>query len=187
MSKDDRELWERRYVEPATVAAPASFLRAHAALLPAGLTLELAAGSGRNAHFLADRGHRVVAVDVARGALARLRATDPRVACVCMDLDVPGFRAASVDVVIIVNFLDRRLFAALPHWLRAGGVLLWDTFLVEQREIGHPRNPDFLLQRGELARRLGDGFDFLAVREGLVEDTSGRAFRSGVVARRRGR
>src|SRR5262245_48746077 len=103
-----------------------------------------------------------------------------------MDLDAPGFSPASLDVVIIVNFLDRWLFAALPHWLRAGGVLLWDTFLLEQREIGHPRNPDFLLNRGELARRLGGSFDLLAEREGLVEDASGRAFRSGVVARRRG-
>ena len=94
---------------------------------------------------------------------------------------VPG----SADTVIVISFLDRRLFAEIAGWLRPGGILVWDTFLLEQREIGHPRNPAFLLARGELVARLGSAFRVLATREGGVEDGGRRAFRSGVVAERR--
>jgi hypothetical protein len=34
--------------------------------------------------------------------------------------------------------------------LAPGGVLLYETFLAQQAEVGHPKNPDFLLQPGEL-------------------------------------
>jgi hypothetical protein len=128
----------------------------------------------------------VIAVDVARAALARLHAMDARIACVQMDLDAPGVRAGSVDAVVVVNFLDRRLFTEVTRWLRPGGILVWDTFLIDQREIGHPRNPSFLLARGELVRRLAGEFRILATREGAVDDGGGRAFRSGVVGERLG-
>jgi tellurite methyltransferase len=185
MSRDDREHWQAKHRPPPVPAAPARFLVEHADLLPLGRTLDLAAGTGRNALYLAARGHRVVAIDGARTALAHVRAADSRVACVQMDLDAPGIRARSVDAVVVVNFLDRRLFAAVAGWLRPGGVLLWDTFLLEQRDIGHPRNPDFLLRRGELVERVAGAFDVLVTREGLVEEPTGPSFRAAIVATRR--
>ncbi len=187
MARGDREHWERTHARGGGGApdAPADFLVAHAALIPRGRVLDVAAGGGRNAAWLAALGCRVVAVDGARAALERVRALAPRVACAQMDLDAPGIRAASLDAVVVVNFLDRRLFDEAPGWLRPGGVLVWDTFLVEERAIGHPRNPAFLLERGELARRLAARCDILAAREGLVDGPAGPTYRSGVVARRR--
>src|SRR5262249_26178759 len=138
---------------------------------------------------LAGRGTGVLAGGVDRGGLAHLRgaATDAagRIACVQMDLDAPGIRAASIDGMIVVSFLDRRLFAEAARWLRPGGILLWDTFLLEQREIGHPRAPAFRLGGGEPGRGVGEAFEVLAPREGLVEEPTGAAYRSGIVARRR--
>jgi tellurite methyltransferase len=185
MSRADRERWESRHAAEPGREEPAEFLVAHADLLRPGRALDIAAGTGRNARYLAARGFSVVAVELARSALMRLRAADRRIACVQMDLDRPGIRAGSADTVVIVDFLDRRLFDAVAGWLRPGGVLVWDTFLIDQRTIGHPRNPDFLLARGELAARLAGTCDVLALREGLVRDRSGRAYRAGVVARRR--
>jgi SAM-dependent methyltransferase len=185
VSRDDRAHWEAAHRAPPAATAPAPFLVEHAALLPRGRVLDLAAGSGRNARYLAGRGYTVVAVDAARAALGHLRAADPRVRCVQMDLDAPGIRAGSVDAIVVVNFLDRRLFAPVAAWLRPGGVLLWDTFLLEQRALGHPRNPDHLLRRGELAERLAHTFEVLATREGLVEDAGASSWRGGIVARRR--
>jgi SAM-dependent methyltransferase len=185
MSREDRERWETAYGDVDAARPPAPFLMEHAHLVPPGRTLDVAAGTGRNAVFLAARGHRVVALDVARGALARLRAADARIACVQMDLDRPGVRPASVDAVVVVSFLDRRLFPEVARWLRPGGILVWDTFLIDQRTIGHPSNPSFLLGRGELVERLADGFRVLAAREGPVDEEGKLAFRSGVVAARR--
>src|SRR4029453_5658884 len=97
----------------------------------------------------------------------------------------PGVRPASIYAVVVVNFLDRRLFAPVTGWLRPGGVLLWDTFLVEQRAIGHPRNPDFLLRRGGLGDRFGGPLAVLATRGGGGEAGARPSWRSGIVARRR--
>ena len=185
MSRQDRERWDSKHRDAAVADDPPSpFLVEHANLLPAGRTLDLAAGSGRNAAFLAHRGHAVIAVDVSWQGLARVRQRARGIACVQMDLDVPAFRRGSIDAVVVVSFLDRRLFAEVSGWLRPGGVLLWDTFLVDQRSIGHPREAAFLLERGELVQRLRGTFDILATREGLVEERGRPAWRSGVVARR---
>jgi SAM-dependent methyltransferase len=186
MSRDDREHWENAHAKAAAPGPAAPFLVEHVHLLRPGLVVDVAAGRGRNAAFLAARGHRVIALDVARPALERLHAMDARIACVQMDLDAPGVRAGSVDAVVVVNFLDRRLFAEVGRWIRPGGILVWDTFLIDQREIGHPRNPSFLLARGELVKQLAGDFRMLATREGAVDDGGGRAFRSGVVAERLG-
>ena len=184
MSRDDHAHWEHVHERAGAPGPPAPFLVEVVHVLRPGRVIDVAAGTGRNAAFLAARGHRVIAIDVARAALARVQATDARIACVQMDLDAPGIRPASVDTVVVVNFLDRRLFEEVARWLRPGGILVWDTFLIDQREIGHPRNPSFLLARGELVERLAGEFRILAAREGAVDDGGGRAFRSGVVAER---
>jgi tellurite methyltransferase len=186
MGREDREHWDAKHAVPIGAPAhPAPFLVDHAHRLPVGRALDVAAGAGRNAGLLASLGHRVVAVDVSRVGLARLRAAVPGVACVQMDLDLPGVRPASCDAVVVVSFLDRRLFDPAVDWLRPGGVVLWDTFLLEQRDVGHPRNPAWLLARGELRERLASRCEVLAEREGLVDEAGGRAFRSGIVARKR--
>lgn len=73
---EDRELWERRYGDAQSVWgwAPNRFVAEVLGPLPAGRALDLAAGEGRNALWLADLGWRATAVDFAENALARGRA-----------------------------------------------------------------------------------------------------------------
>jgi tellurite methyltransferase len=99
-----------------------------------------------------------------------------------VDLDAPCFREACFDNVVCVNFLDRRLFPQLLSWLRPGGVLLLDTFLVDQQRIGHPRNPAFLLEHGELLARMR-GRQVLRHREGPVHEFGQTSFRAGIVVK----
>jgi hypothetical protein len=40
--------------------------------------------------------------------------------------------------------------------LRRGGILIYETFTVEQPKFGKPHNPDFLLRPGELYEWFGD-------------------------------
>lgn len=188
MAKEDREHWDANHADKAAErAAPSPFLVEHAALLPAGRTLDLACGRGRNARFLSERGHRVTAVDVSREALAHTDMAHPTsIVRVLMDLDAPAFHRSSFDAIVNVSFLDRRLFPPIDEWLRPGGILLFDTFLIDQAELGHPRNRHYLLQRNELLRRLCSGYRVLRYREGMVVDEHGRqAFRAGVIAKRR--
>lgn len=184
MSDEDRAHWERAYakrpLEPAS--APAPFLVENASLLAPGRTLDVASGSGRNSMFLASRGHRVVAADISGEALRALRRQAAAVDAVQVDLDRPCFARGGFDNVVCINFLDRRLFDEMLSWLAPGGVLLLDTFSIEQRTIGHPRNPAFLLGHGELLERMR-GQRVLRHREGVVEDESGKSFRAGIVVK----
>ncbi len=61
----DHQDWNRRYAQKELVwtAEANRFLVAEASDLPPGRALDLAAGEGRNAVWLAERGWRVVAVD----------------------------------------------------------------------------------------------------------------------------
>jgi tellurite methyltransferase len=182
MSSEDKVHWDHAYATLSTceVSAPARFLAENLSLLIPGRTLDIAAGRGRNAVFLAAHGHRVLAVDVARTAL---EAIAPRsgIDVAQVDLDRPCFRARSVDNVVSINFLDRRLFPEMVGWLKPGGLLLFDTFLIDQASRGHPRNPAFLLGHNELIDRIR-GLRILRYREGLVDDPPGSSYRAGVVA-----
>src|SRR5688572_5405325 len=114
MSRDDRCRWEEAHAtRDASGSPPSSFLVEHEALLPPGTVLDVAAGSGRNAAFLAEHGRCVVALDGARAAVEAIRRRAARVGVVQMDLDRPGIRRGSVDAIVCVNFLDRRLFAEM--------------------------------------------------------------------------
>ncbi|HSD09685.1 MAG TPA: class I SAM-dependent methyltransferase [Candidatus Binatia bacterium] len=182
MSADDKARWSETY---ATLPAPeepepAQFLAENISLLTPGRTLDVAAGRGRNAIFLAAHGHRVLAVDLSRSALEAI-GRRAAIALAQVDLDHPCFRAGSLDNVVSINFLDRRLFPEMMGWLKPGGVLLFDTFLIDQRGRGHPRNPAFLLAHNELLERIR-GLRVLRYREGLVSDSSGTSYRAGAVA-----
>jgi SAM-dependent methyltransferase len=184
VSQRDRSHWEQLYARrPSADPAPAAFLVDHAELLHPGRTLDLAAGSGRNALFLAARGHRVLAADIAGTALRRIRKRSSAIDVVQVDLDRACFRAASFDNVLCIDFLDRRLLPALLEWVRPGGMLLVDTFLIDQRELGHPRNPAFLLAHNELLERTR-GARVLRYREGIVTDGAAASYRAGIVALR---
>ena len=66
-------MWNQRYAEPgyAYGTEPNDFLRSVVDRIPAGPVLCIAEGQGRNAVFLAERGHLVTAVDIADQGMAK--------------------------------------------------------------------------------------------------------------------
>ncbi len=64
------------------------------------------------------------------------------------------------------RFLFRTLAPAIEAALAPGGLLLYETFTRDQARLdGGPRNPQFLLEPGEL-RSLFPGLEVLAYEEG---------------------
>jgi SAM-dependent methyltransferase len=140
----------------------------HAGLVPAGATvLDVAAGGGRHTRLFLERGHPVVAVDRDVSALA----PHPSLRIVAADLEdgspwpLPGERFGGI---VVTNYLHRPLFPALLDALLPGGVLIYETFMVGNERLGHPRNPDFLLRPGELRDVLGGRLRVVAFEEGEV-------------------
>lgn len=119
--------------------------------------LDVASGRGRHALHLASRGFDVHAVDRDEQALASLeeRARELGVVVQTTSLDLErgdvDLGTGRYGTIIVFNYLHRPLFPAFVRALLPRGVLLYETFTIGQRERGHPRNPAFLLQPGELA------------------------------------
>ncbi|HEY9157101.1 class I SAM-dependent methyltransferase [Candidatus Binatus sp.] len=188
MSESLRAGWDERHRgQPPGEAEP--FLAAMLARIPRGVALDVAAGRGRNALALARAGMQVLAVDLSTEAM-RILAAAARTARLAIwpvvaNLDSFHLKDESFDVIVNINFLDRALFPKFARALRPGGILIADTFLVDQAAISAPRDPRFLLDRGEL-RALAGGLEIEEYREGLTAYPGGeRAFRASMVARRR--
>jgi SAM-dependent methyltransferase len=185
---EDRLRWEARYTAPESRAEPPSaFLMTHADLVR-GRVLDVAAGAGRNALFLARRGNSVEAVDIAFAGLRRARAAAlaEGLSLLAVQADLESFPLPHnrYDAAINIRYLQRSLFPGLQRAVKPGGVILFETFLIDQQARGHPHNPAFLLQRGEL-RAAFAGCDIAVYEEGLFEANGAPAYLARMIARRR--
>ncbi len=137
---------------------PSSWLIECVDLLPrGGAALDVACGSGRHALVLAGAGFDVRAVDRDADRIEELRRAASRLG-LPLTAEVLDLETASVDLgsnayalVVVVHYLHRPLVPALVRALAPGGLLLYETFTVDQAERGRPTNPEFLLRHGELA------------------------------------
>jgi SAM-dependent methyltransferase len=140
--------------DPHDSGAPSAWLVRHAHLVTAGMrVLDVAAGRGRHARFLARRGAVVVAVDRDADALRALDG-EPRVDTLVADLEAAPwpFTGTRFDVIVVAHYLHRPLLPVLRAALAPGGVVVYETFMAGQEAIGRPTNPAFLLEPGELLR-----------------------------------
>ncbi len=169
---DFRE-WDERHRVAArrTAAEPATFVSELLSLLPNGIALDVACGTGRHSLLLAGRGQRVVAVDGsgvaldvleerARGAelqVRRLRtftegnAAESGIDLIRADLEQAELPQRAFALIVCVHYLQRSLFWQMERALAPGGMLLFETFTRAQLEFeGGPKNSDYLLECGEL-------------------------------------
>jgi len=185
-----RNEWEGRHRGREAGGTPEPFVAETLPILPRnGIALDVAAGGGRHCFALAQHGLKVIAIDYSQEAMGALgNAVQDRSATiwpVVADLDRFSVRAETFDLILNVNYLDRALVPRLIVALKPNGMLLADTFLVDQAEIGHPRNPKFLLEHYEL-RDLLKGLAIVRYREGLTIYADGtRAWRGSALAIKR--
>jgi tellurite methyltransferase len=180
MSIEDRTRWEEKHRRASSLSARASVLALPPPPRAGALALDLACGQGRHAAALLAAGYDVVAMDVARAGLLHTREAARGAMLVQADADAWPFAAESFDLVVQVDFLERRLFPVLATALKRGGRLLIDTFLDQGRpnEDG-PSNPDFLLRRAELKEAFSH-FDMES-----YEESAGPTARASMLARMR--
>ena len=94
--------WDARYAATQRVwsAAPNQFVAAELSELPPGRALDLAAGEGRNAIWLAERGWQVTAIDFSAVAIERGRSSGVDVDWVVGDV-ATHLLPSAVDLVLI--------------------------------------------------------------------------------------
>jgi SAM-dependent methyltransferase len=147
--------------------------------------LDVAMGRGRHALALARLGWRVFGLDVhldaIRTAMDQAAAEGLVVRAWCGDLAVTPLPSAAFELLVVTRFLQRELFDSIRGAIVPNGVVVYETFTVNQRALGFgPRSPDHLLEPGELRARF-DGFDILSYEEVIATEAVAR-----LVARRPG-
>ena len=162
------QFWDERYGGDvyAYGREPNEHLRAEAARIPSGPVLCLAEGEGRNAVFLAERGHDVTAVHFSREGirktelLAKERGVSVRAVLADLATFVPE-RSDYAGVVAIFAHLPPDVRKRVHGWvasaLRPGGVFVLEAYTPAQlaHGSGGPKNPELLMTldglRAELA------------------------------------
>lgn len=155
-----------------TITEPSPWVTRWAHLIKAGgRVLDVAAGGGRHGRLFLARGHAVTLVDRNAEPLADLqRQTGATV--VEADLengDAWPFAGQTFDAIVVVNYLHRDLFSDLVDSLAPGGVLIYETFARGNEAFCRPRNPDHLLQAGELLDLARGTLQVVAYEHGLLE------------------
>jgi SAM-dependent methyltransferase len=123
-----------------------------------GAVVDLACGRGRHCLAAAESGVPVIGIDWNRDFLAQLQSVAARrplaVQTVLANLESPAeipIARERCGAVLVFRYLHRPLAPSIIRLLAPGGLLVYETFTADQLELGYgPRNPDFLLERGEL-------------------------------------
>jgi SAM-dependent methyltransferase len=175
--KKDQMRWDLKYQEKKfdPTQAASTILKRYLRFFPKGKVLDLAAGEGRNAVFLAEHGFDVEAMDISKVAMSRARklarAKGVRIRTIAADLDTYAIPKERYGLVIDFYFLDRRLIPRIKKGLRKDGMVVFETYTTEQRNLGsgHPSELKYLLKPNELLRLFRD-FKILFYREGIFRE-----------------
>ncbi len=139
------------------IARPSTWFLWHSHLIGSGArVLDLACGTGRHSLAAAALGAEVVGLDRDESKLATARevAADRGLTVDWrpVDLERPWPELGCFDAVLIFNYLDRAIMPSVRKAVCPGGILMMETFLTAQRELGWgPTSDDHLLRPGEIA------------------------------------
>ena len=167
---------------PSVIPRPSPWFFWHERRIRSGArVIDLACGEGRHSLAAAALGAHVVAVDRDEQALETGRQAADRHGLtvewrqVDLEADWPEF--GRFEAVLLFNYLDRARMPAVRDLLTPGGVLVMETFLSAQRELGWgPTDPAHLLEPGELAS-LAAPLEIIHGRE-VLEPLEGNRWRA---------
>ena len=163
----DSEDWNRRYATAELVwtAEPNRFLVAEVDGLPGGAALDLGAGEGRNAVWLAQQGWQVTAVDFSEvgldKAITLAAAADVKISMVCADVKTYAPPPATFELVVILYLhlpalVRRAVYRRAAAAVAEGGVLLvvGHDATNPDEGFGGPQDPDVLFSPDDIRSDL---------------------------------
>ena len=130
--------------------------------------LDFASGNGRNCIPLSKKNIMVTAIDKDQNKLNKYKNIN-NINTICFDLETAKewpLPKENYDVIIVVNYLYRPKIKKIINLLKKDGLLLYETFATGNEKYGRPKNPDFLLNDGELLDIFGKELLALSYYEG---------------------
>lgn len=147
----DKEKWDKKYKENEPPTKPLSLLEEYICLANStnGIALDIACGMGRNSYFMRDSGFIVDSIDISEVAINSL-SNQRNINPICVDLDNYTLEEQKYDLICNSFFLERRLFPQISRALKKNGILIFETFVLEDyRPIS---NINHILHKNELLR-----------------------------------
>ena len=152
--------------------APSPWILCFAGRVPAGgAVVDIACGGGRHGRLFLEHGHPVTFVDIDVSGVADLRGT-PGVEIVEADLEGSAawrLGGRRFDGVVATSYLWRPILTSIIGLAGPGGLLLYETFARGNEAYGRPRNPDFLLEPGELFEAVRGRLEVIAYEQRVVD------------------
>ena len=104
----------------------------------------MAMGNGQNAIYLARLGFEVEGVDVSPEAINTALESAEKISVTVKtqvaDLEVNYYiEKGAYDVIICFNYLQRSLISQIKDGLREGGIIVYETFIIDQIQFGKPK------------------------------------------------
>ncbi|MFT7004948.1 MAG: tellurite methyltransferase [Sulfurimonas sp.] len=147
---EDKQKWNERYLDRPISEHVTIIIEKYMEHVNVGQAIDIACGSGRNTHFLAEKGFDVDAVDISNNALESIKKM-PHINKIEADLDKYNLTPKKYDLIVNINYLNRRLVSQMKDALKPGGVIMFETFLLAHGDFKIPTmNLDYLLRKNEL-------------------------------------
>ena len=182
---EDKKRWNERYLDnpmPETVSPLVEKYIEHANV---GQAIDIACGTGRNAHYLSDLGFMVDAVDISDYALERVK-NSATINKIDIDLDKYNLTPNKYDLIVNVNYLNRRLVSQMKDALKSGGVIMFETFIVAHGDFKLPTtNLDYLLRKNELLHSF-IGLDVIYYEERIDTNLRGERIKVASIVAKKG-
>lgn len=180
MSEEDRQKWDARYAnaQEKPPEPPAWLAELQGELPDGGSALDLAAGTGRLALWMARKGLAVTAADISKVGLERLRhaAAAERLAVTteCIDLQTETLPRGLFDLITVFFYWQPGLIARMSARLVSEGVLIAELPTLRNLERHDRPSRRFLLEPNQLLDEAR-GLEIFYYREGWREATPGSA------------
>ncbi|MFT5705231.1 MAG: tellurite methyltransferase [Shewanella sp.] len=145
--------------------------------------LDLACGDGRNGLWFAERGYQVTFIDRSLAGIDARPTTQHFLEWNLEDGSAPNLLVAEYDLILVFNYLHRPLFPQIRAAIKPGGLIIYETFIDKQAEIGRPKNPKFLLKQDELKSEFAH-WSCLHYFEGEIFNHAGVSQKAQLIARK---
>lgn len=180
--------WDEAYARPSFIfgKAPAKFLAENFDYLPTGSkVLDMGMGEGRNAVFLARKGHKVTGIDISSVAIKKSRMLAKeygvQIKGIIATLDKYKFPKQSFDAIICFYYVDRKLVEKMKTWLKPGGLIIFEAYTEKQKSVkDHVKYSDDQYLKSKELLSMFDGLNILKYEEPLHE----KNYRASVILKK---
>ena len=148
---EDKQRWDEKYASGDMAEKNVSeIVKNYIEYAKVGDALDIACGNGRNTEFLYEKGFHIDAVDISDEGLKQIK-NSATINKIQADLDRYNLPPNKYDLIININYLNRRLVSQIKDALKSGGIVIFETFLLAHGDFKIPTmNLDYLLRKNEL-------------------------------------